>query len=78
VLLPATLSAHGSAAVFVDEAATFGVAEPGGRYCWGWNLPLSSGWRDKRPRCDSGLRATGGRPPQSGRPGSAAVPRSAG
>jgi len=34
-LLSAALSAHGSAAVFVDEAATLGVAEPQGRLLLG-------------------------------------------
>jgi hypothetical protein len=34
-VLSAALSAHGSAAVFVDEAATLGVAEPKAGCSWG-------------------------------------------
>ena len=77
-VLSAALSAHGSAAVFVDGAATFGVAESGNRYCWGWSSPLSSDWRGKETGRGSGLEPPATCPPRSGWPGPAAVPRSRG
>ena len=39
-VLSAALSAHGSAAVLVDELATLGVAESKGRLSWVWSLPV--------------------------------------
>jgi hypothetical protein len=39
-VLSAALSAHGSAAVLVDEAATLGVAGSKGRLSRGWSLPV--------------------------------------
>ena len=64
LVLSAALSAHGSAAVFVDGAATLGVAEPGNRCCWGWSSPLSSDWRGKETGRGSGLE-----PPATARRG---------
>ncbi len=72
-VLAATLSAHGSAAVFVDETATLCVAEPQVSTRWGWMLRVSSDWRGKGP----GLTRPGAaaRPglPWSGWPGAAAA-----